>query len=105
MSNESIVSSEEISGSDSLYCFTNYDTGSSGVGSWYFPDGREVPESGSDGFVHRRGRSFVALTPSGSATPPSGLYRCTIPDSNGQDVTLFAAVYGRGQGKLLIQHF
>ena len=97
------MSLEGISGSNSLYCFTNYDTGVVRPGSWYFPDGREVPESGGDGFICRRGRSFVALTSSGSATPPSGLYRCVIPDFSGRNVTLFAEIYqnGQGRGKML----
>ena len=49
--------------------------------------------------IRNRGRSFVALTYSGSSSPPSGLYRCVIPDSNGQSVTLYAGIYGNGRGK------
>ena len=106
MSNQSIVSLEGIRGGSDLFCLTNSDRGSDRVGSWHFPDGREVPQSGNEGFVHNRGGSFIALTSSGSATPPSGLYRCVIPDSNNQEETLFAAIYRNGEGtKLFLRTF
>ena len=93
VSNQSIVSLEEIRGGSDLFCLTNSDTRCSRVGSWYFPDGSEVPESG-DGLRRIRGRSYAALTYTMSPTPPpSGLYRCVIPDSNGQNVILFAGIY------------
>ena len=101
VSNQSIVSLEGIRSGNDLFCFTNSDTASNRVGSWYFPDGSEVTQSGSDGFVRNRGRSFVSLTSSGSAISPSGLYRCVIPDSNGQEVTLFASIYQNGEGRPL----
>ena len=93
MSNHSIVILEEIREGSDLFCLTNFDTGSSRVGSWYFPDWSEVPESGA-GLRRTQGRSYVALTYTMSLTPPpSGLYHCVIPDSNGQNVTLFAGIY------------
>ena len=72
------------------------------VGSWYSPDGNEVPMSGSG--LHRiRGISSVAVTYSSSASlPSSGVYRCEIPDSAGQTVTLFAGLYRNGDGKFYI---
>ncbi len=106
MSNQSIVNRDQITGNSNLFCITNFDTGSSRVGSWFFPDGREVPATGA-GFRHIRGRSFVALSYSGSGSRPSGLYRCVIPDSSGQSVTLFAGIYGSGEGrnqKLIVKH-
>ena len=96
--NQSIVDTDEITiRSNDLLCLTNFDMGSASTGSWYFPDGREISNSGS-GFIRIRGSSFVALTSAGLIPPPSGLYRCEIPDSNGQNVTLFAGIYRAGQG-------
>ena len=106
VSNQSIVNLEDITGGSDLLCLTNTatccrgrDTGSTGVGFWYFPDGSVVPSDNSNGLSRDRGTSFVALTHSGSGSPPSGLYRCEIPDSEGQTVTLFAGVYRSGLGK------
>ncbi len=108
MSNQSIVNLEDIRGGSDLFCLTNYDTGSDQVGSWSTPDGNEVSESGN-GLIQNRGRSFVALSYSGFSSPSPGLYRCVIPDSGGQSVTLFAGVYGSGEGRnrtlvILLQH-
>ena len=105
VSNTSIVDLEGITGGSDLLCLTNTvaccrnaETGSGGVGAWFFPDGAIVPGSGR-GFSRDRGTSLVALTYASGSTPPSGLYRCVIPDSNGQNVTLLAGIYRRGQGK------
>ena len=98
VSNQSIVSLEDVRQDRDVFCFTNYDTELSRVGSWYFPDGSEVSGSGS-GIIHNRGRSFVSLSYSGSGSSPSGLYHCVIPDSDGQDVTLLVGIYEIGQGR------
>ena len=99
--NNTIVDLEQIMGGSDLFCFTNTtqccnDGNTAGV--WHFPNGALVPDSGS-GFSREAGTSFIALAYSSSLTqPPSGLYRCVIPDSAGQSVTLFAGIYGRGEG-------
>lgn len=98
--NQSIVDSDEILlRNNDLFCLTNIDIESAGLGSWYFPDGREVPESGS-GFTLYRGPSYVALTSTSPGHSPTGLYSCIIPDSSGNNVTLFAGVYSNGQGNI-----
>ena len=104
-SNQSIVELEGITGGSNLFCLTNtttccrgVDTRSGAMGLWYFPDGTPVPDSGS-GLVQERGASFVTLTyTSSTILPPSGLYRCVIPDSDGINITLFAGIYESGQG-------
>ena len=101
LSNNSLVDHENITGGNDLFCLTNYDTGSILVGTWYSPDRSEVSQSGN-GYHYIRGKSFVALTHSGSSSPPSGLYFCEIPDSRGQTVTLFAGLYRSGLGKLAL---
>ena len=93
--NPSVVSLEGIRGGSDLFCLT--DTGTGGPGSWQFPNGNEVPNSGS-GVRQYRGSSYVALTYSNSGTFPSGLYRCMIPDSRDQEVTLHAGIYQNGEG-------
>ena len=91
--NHSLVITDEFRKDIDLFCVTNYDVGSSGVGSWYFPNETEVPQS-ETGLSQYRGRSYVALTHTNSLTPPpSGLYRCVIPDSSGVNMTLFAGIY------------
>ena len=106
VANQSIVDPDEIMPGNGLLCLTNFDTDSAAIGSWYFPDGREVPNSGS-GFIQTRGRTFVALTNFGSISSSSGLYRCTIPDSNDQNVTLFAGIYARHsqEGITIFTHY
>ena len=98
VTNQSIVDSDEIVlGGNDLFCLTNFDMGQARMGSWYFPDGREVPNFPGTGFTQIRGSSYVALTYSSSGSSPTGLYHCEIPDMNGQNVTLFAGV---GQGTM-----
>ena len=99
VSNQGIVSLEDIRGGSDLFCLTNSTMRLDPVGSWYHPDGTKVQESGS-GFSHNRGRSFVMLTYSGSGSPPSGLYRCVIPDSSQQDVTMYVGIYENEQGEI-----
>ncbi len=105
ISNQSIVSLEGITNGGDLFCITNttaccrdIHTGMMGARVfWYFPNGTEVGKD--SGFSRFRGRSFISLTSSSTfPPPPSGLYRCVIPDSNGQNVTLFAGIYQNGQG-------
>ena len=101
MTNNSIVDLELITGGSDLFCFTNTTqccNNGNTAGVWHFPNGGVVPNSGS-GFNRDAGRSFIALTYSSSSIrPPSGLYRCVIPDSTGQSVTLLAGIYRSGEG-------
>ena len=102
LTNQSIVDFDEIvlRGND-LFCLTNFDIELTGMGSWYFPDGSEVPFYGT-GFIQSRGPSYVALTYISlrqMRSSPNGLYRCEIPDEDGQNVTLFAGVYANRQGR------
>ena len=113
LANQSIVDLEDVTTGDDttsdgrLFCLTNTasccrarDTphGVGGVGVWYFPDGTEVPGSGS-GFSRDRGTSFVALSQRYSSNVATGLFRCEIPDVNGTNVTLIAGIYRSDEGK------
>ena len=96
-------------GDGRLFCLTNTasccrasDTpgGVGGVGVWYFPDGTEVPRS-SSGFNRDRGTSFVALSRGSSSNVVTGLFRCEIPDVNGEIVTLIVGIYRSVKGNYL----
>ena len=105
---------EDITTGDGrLFCLTNTasccrasDTpdGVGGVGLWYFPDGTEVPGSGSR-FSRDRGTSFVALSRGSSSNVATGLFRCEIPDVNGANVTLIAGIYRSDEGKCPYAYF
>ncbi len=106
VSNHGVVDLEEITNGSDLFCITNTtaccrgtNTGMMGArGFWYFPNGTEVLKI--SGFSRFRGTSFIALTKAIGPTPspPTGLYHCVIPDSNGQNVTLFAGIYPNEHG-------
>ena len=56
-------------------------------GEFYYPDGTQVPtrgDAGSDGLYRGRGYQFIVLQRLSTATttPPTGQYRCDIPDRN-----------------------
>ena len=107
--NYNIVALEDITTGDGrLFCLTNTasccgstDTGSVGVGDWFFPNGTSVPPRDSL-LTRERGTSFVALSGRSSTNLPTGLYRCEIPDVNGEIVTLTAGIYRRDEGKSVL---
>ena len=107
--NYNIVALEDITTGDGrLFCLTNtasccraIDTGSVGVGEWFFPNGTSVPPRDSL-LTRERGTSFVALSRGSSSDVSTGLYRCEIPDVNGEIVTLTAGIYRRDEGKSVL---
>ena len=64
-------------------------------GEFYYPDGTTmVPTrggAGSDGLFRGRGYQFISLQRMSTATttPPTGRYRCDIPDRNGVGQNMF----------------
>ena len=107
LSNNSIVSFEDITGGNHLFCLTNttecckksQTPGDRPAGFWFRPNDTRVPNHGNP-FNVDRGRGFAALNYSGLGTGLSGLYHCVIPDSNGMNVTLVAGIYPNGQGTI-----
>lgn len=101
ISNETIIDLEKLT-SAGLFCFTNttaccQNTDTREMGSWHFPNGSQVPDSGSH-FRQERGTSYLKLINSGYVTPPPGLYYCVVPDSNNTKVTTFIGAYDIEQG-------
>ena len=111
--NNSIVNVNDIGeASKSLLCITNkinccQRMGALVVqGNWYFPgNDSAVPSAGTDGqsgFYRDRDLSKVRLHRRDWITFPSGLFRCTIPDSSDQDQTIFIGIYSMGNGEILV---
>ena len=73
---------------DLLACCRGADTGTTGVGEWYLAGQTEpvidinAAES-TDSFARERSLSAVLLHRRNSATTPTGIYRCDIPDGSG----------------------
>lgn len=59
------------------HCCRSSDGGD--VGEWHFPNGNTVPRIGSD-FTRSAFRHEVRLSRMNTATMPSGMYECRIPD-------------------------
>ncbi len=103
--NNSVVALRDIGDAAplSLYCLTTntsccrgQDGGS--AGAWFLP-GQTDPvvsrnsEAGRTADFNRgRGPSAVLLNRRNSATGPSGVYTCEIPDASGQQQTLYIGV-------------
>ena len=63
-------------------------------GEFYYPNGTLVPtrvSTGGDGLFRGRGYQFIVLQRMFTATmnPPTGRYRCDIPDRNGASQNMF----------------
>ena len=63
-------------------------------GEFYYPDGTQVPTrvgAGGDGLFRGRGYQLISLQRLSTATttPPTGQYRCNIPERNGVSQNMF----------------
>ena len=90
---------------NALLCITNLSEccrGSyKGIREWYYPNNDsaiEISTTGRD-FYRNRGPSVVRLNRRNSATFPTGIYRCTIPNSDQIGVDIFVGVYNANSGK------
>ena len=118
--NNSIISPDSIGEeSKALLCITNnitccrridtqsdMRTNGTALGNWYYPDGTAVNiklESvrNNSRFYKNRGPSVVRLhrRQTASDSGPSGIYNCTIPDNNSNNLSIFVGVYPEGQGE------
>ena len=105
--NNSCVALEDIGeGSGALLCMTNFTaccrrerTGTeSGLGSWYFPNGTEVPSSGEQlDFYRTRGQRVIRLNRRRGGE--EGIYHCEIPDSMNVTQSIYIGVYTAGSGE------
>ena len=84
---------------DSVQCHTDLisccdDSQSLHRGEWYFPNRTRLPTSGD---IHlSRGEQRVDIHHEGSATVPSGLYRCDIPTDTSLRQTVYVGLYNSG---------
>lgn len=61
-------------------------------GQFYYPNGLQVPihnKSGGHGFYRNRGDQVIRLNRKEEHTPPTGKYRCEIPDASGEVKNLY----------------
>ena len=70
---------------------------------WYLPDGRPVSSDNSS-FVSSQVSSAVSLHhyPSNFDTPPSGIFRCEIPDGSGTSQNIYVGIYPQGDGENIL---
>ena len=88
--NNSVVAIDDIGeGDNALLCVTdNTECCSNRVGQFYYPDNTTVSFSGTNSLYRNRGPHVVRLNRKNNVLSPTGIYRCEIPDANGdmQDV-------------------
>ena len=85
---------------DALICVTNNVGCCFGsVGNWYLPNLSKLwsESSHSDIFIDR-GTNVVRLNHRKKATFPSGVFRCEIPDANGNIQNIYIGVYSERSG-------
>ena len=94
------------SGSDSVQCHTDLNTCCSGAqgshrGDWFFPNGSQLPLSGSGiAISQQHGAQRVDLRHT-SGTTPTGIYRCDIP-THSTNETVYVGLYTSDKGKVHI---
>ena len=82
-----------------LYCLTPSTEccGSSVSGEWYLPDGTPVSSSITP-FSRSQVPNAVSLHRN-VITPPSGVFRCEIPDASGVRQNIYVGIYPQGVGE------
>ena len=92
---------------NALVCITNFSeccrqsyTGNS-PREWYYPNNGSIVRNSPAGrdFYRDRGPSVVRLNRRNNATPPTGIYQCTIPVNNQIGVDIYVGVYNANSGK------
>ena len=86
----------------SLECCSDSETpnAASVTREWYLPDGRQLSSANSP-FIKSRVSSAVSLHHNvfSSATPPTGVFRCEIPDASGTSRNIYVGIYLEGAGE------
>ena len=87
----------------SLECCSDTETpnAASVTREWYQPDGRPVTSANSP-FIRTQASSAVSLhhDPFNFDPPPSGMYRCEIPDASGTSQNIYVGIYPQGDGEI-----
>lgn len=90
--NGSAISLSSIGQDDSaLRCLTNGTCciPPNRAGEFYYPDGSKVnTQATGEDFYRNRGEMMIRLHRRNGAASPTGLYKCVIPDSSGELMTL-----------------
>ena len=109
LNNNSLVTADDIGeGVNALRCMTDNTSccrrpyteslGFSALGNWFFPNGTRVPSSGVQWDFHRtRGHMVVLLHRRRGGE--DGVYRCIVPDKDGNDQSTYIGVYTEGAGE------
>ena len=107
--NNSLVTVDNIGeGEDALRCMTDNDSccrppytrslSQSAIGNWFFPNETRVPSSGQQWDFHRtRGDMVVLLQRRRGGV--DGVYRCEIPDREGNNQNTYIGVYTASAGE------
>ena len=96
---------------NALFCYTNLSTccrsvdNPNGVsqGSWMFPEGNTVGSlsiADSNKFSRNRSERAVVLHRRTSASRPTGIFTCVIPDRNNVVQQVYFGIYNIDEGKL-----
>ena len=109
LNNNSLVTAEDIGeGDNALRCMTDNTSccqrphtsslGQQALGNWLFPNGTRVQSSGKRWDFHRtRGHMVVLLQRRRGGE--DGVYRCVVPDKDGNDQSTYIGVYIEGAGE------
>ena len=85
----------------SLECCSDSETpnAASVTREWYLPDGRQLSSTNSP-FITSQVSSAVSLHRNAfsSITPPTGVFRCEIPDASGMSQNIYLGIYPEGVG-------
>ena len=113
--NNSVINIHDIGENDeALLCYTNASDCCKApaqiVGQWHFPNGVPIDIStalASEEFYRNRAQSVVRLNRRNNATSPNGVYRCEIPDANGDSQNIYIGIYPSrsGVGEPTINNF
>ena len=106
--NNSIVTRTDIgTGSAALLCTTTYVFCCSSANRdthWYFPNGSQVVNDGTLPYYRTRSTNpqravLLHRNPQGTTT---GIFRCDIPDANGELQSVFVGIYDNDTGESCI---
>ena len=107
-SNNSVITLTDIGNGftgPALFCLTpsNQCCNSNVTGEWYLPDGTPVSSS-TIPFSTSQVLSAVSFYRKlNVAPPPTGVFRCEIPDASGIRQNVYVGLYPRGDGEICMR--
>ena len=111
-SNNSLVNLNDMGVDDNaLYCYTNLTTCCSsvdnmnrgGLGNWKFPNDTVLGDRSTLSiFFRTRATNAILLHRGSSATGPTGIYRCEVPDSQNDMQFVYFGIYDNNRGECII---